>query len=117
MHERSLVQTLIEQIDDELARRGLQHLEEVRLEVGEFSGVEPLLMQVAFEELAAGHWPQPVRLIWSTTPLTARCLACRQEFEVERFRFICPACEHRQVEIVGGEDIRLVSVRAETVLV
>ncbi len=113
MHERSLVQTLIEQIDDELRQRGLKHLEEVRLEVGEFAGVEPQLMQLAFADLATDHWSQPVRLVWETKPLTARCQNCFQEFRVVRFRFRCPLCDHRQVEIVGGEGIRLVSLRAE----
>jgi hydrogenase nickel incorporation protein HypA/HybF len=114
MHERSLAQALIQQIDDELQTRRLCRLREVHLEIGEFAGVEPLLLESAFEELAANHWPAVVRLQWKSVPLTARCQNCVLEFRVERFRFVCPVCGHRQVDILAGEELKLVSLQAET---
>ena len=115
MHERSLVQTLIHQIDDELQARGLRRLREVHLEIGEFAGVEPLLLESAFEEMTANHWPAAVRPQWKSVPLTARCQNCALEFHVARFRFVCPVCGHRQVDIIAGEELKLVSLQAESV--
>jgi hydrogenase nickel incorporation protein HypA/HybF len=114
MHERSLAQALIQQIDDEIRTRALRRLREVHLEIGEFAGVEPRLLASAFEELATNHWPIAVQLQWKSVPLTARCRSCVQEFRVERFRFVCPVCGHRQVDITAGEEIKLVGLRADT---
>lgn len=113
MHERTIVQTLIEQIDEELRRRMLAGLAEVRLEIGEFSGIEPALLELAFEEMAAVHWQRDVILDLQIVPLIARCHHCRSEFPVERFRFVCPACQGTAVEIIKGEELRLISLRVE----
>lgn len=112
MHERSLVNRLLEQIDDELCRRTISGLTAVRLEIGEFAGVEPSLVQIAFEELAAARWPSEVRLDLNVVPLTARCRKCLEEFHVERFRFVCPRCDHAGVDIIAGEELRLISLTA-----
>jgi len=114
MHERSLVHSLIGQIDEELQRRGLSRLQEVRLEIGEFAGIEPLLLAMAFEEIAAEHWSEPVKLHWSLVPLQAKCRNCATEFAVSQFQFVCPKCEARTVDVISGEDLKLVSLRIET---
>lgn len=114
MHERSLAIALIHQIDDELHRRRLHGLVEVRLAIGEFAGVEPRLLESAFEELAADYWKQTPRLCYDIIPLTACCQACAKEFLVNQFRFECPACSSCQVEVTGGEELQLVSLRAES---
>lgn len=112
MHERSLVNRLLEQVDDELCRRQISGLTAVRLEIGEFAGIEPTLVQMAFEELAADRWQCHVRLDLNVVPLTARCRQCLEEFHVERFRFVCPRCDHAGVDIIAGEELRLVSLTA-----
>lgn len=113
MHEGSLAAALIRQIDEELRRRRLQALVEVRLAIGEFAGVEPRLLTSAFEELAADHWNPPPRLCYDIIPLRARCQTCALEFEVNQFRFVCPACGSRQVDVTAGEELQLVSLQAE----
>lgn len=110
MHERSLVMRLIEQIEEELQNRQLSGLTAVHLEVGEFAGVEPSLLEIAFQELAAERWPQQVQLRLTVVPLTVRCRQCCEQFPVERFRFVCPRCEHAKVDVISGEELRLVNL-------
>lgn len=113
MHERSLVESLIRQIDEEVQRRGLGRLHGVHLEIGEFAGVESVLFESAFAELAADHWPGAVELTCRSISLTARCRRCLAEFVVERFRFVCPHCQGRELDVIAGEELKLVSLRAE----
>jgi hydrogenase nickel incorporation protein HypA/HybF len=113
MHERSLVKALIEQIIEEAARRKLGRLHEVRLQLGEFSGVEPALVESAFAEMAVDVWGHAVRLVVEVVPLTARCPACALPFHVNAFRFICPRCGGGDEQITAGEELQLVSLRAE----
>ncbi len=110
MHERSLVKQLIEQIEEELRDRHLSGLTAVHLDIGEFSGIEPSLIELAFQEMAVNRWPTEVRLVVNVIPLAARCRQCGEDFRVERFRFVCPHCDHGAVEVIAGEDIQLVSL-------
>lgn len=113
MHERSLVKSLIEQVCDEVRLRKLGRIHAVRLELGEFSGVEPKLVELAFAELAGACWDFPVRLDVTVVPLLARCADCGTSFRVESFRFVCPVCGKTRVDIVDGDQVRLVSLDAE----
>lgn len=113
MHERSLIARLILQIDEELLNRQLCGLKEVRLEIGEFAGVEPALLELAWQELAAVHWKSAVSLTLEVVPLTAQCRQCGQAFHVERFRFVCPVCDHAGVDVVAGEGLRLISLTTQ----
>ena len=147
MHERSLVRSLIAQVNEELRNRGLTsdsqtsqtlsghttsnsdrlpskgsdpfdhgmrtHLQGIRLEIGEFSGVEPSLIQLAFEEMALEAWGHAVELDLEIIPLTAECLTCKTRFRVEAFRFVCPDCHGTNVQIRSGEQMQLVSMDIE----
>lgn len=113
MHERSLVKSLIEQVLKEGRLRGWSRLHEIHIEIGEFSGVEASLVEIAFAEMSSDAWSHPVSLKLDVVPLTAVCSSCNTSFPVEGFRFECPRCASRQVHITAGEEMRLVSVRAE----
>ena len=121
MHERSLVRSLIAQVNEELRNRGLTsdsqrtltHLRGIRLEIGEFSGVEPSLIQLAFDEMAVETWGHAVELDLEIIPLTAECLPCKTRFRVEAFRFVCPDCHGTNVQIRSGEQMQLVSMDIE----
>ena len=51
MHEYSIVQALLERIDDEVRRRHATHVHRVRVSIGELSGVEIDLLRTAFETI------------------------------------------------------------------
>ncbi len=116
MHERSLVRGLIEQVLEEARIRGLGQIHEIKIEIGEFSGVESLLVNSAFDEMAGEYWSTPVQLMVDVIPLTASCEACHDNFRVMDFRFVCPKCGGGDVTITAGEEMRLVSVRAEALI-
>ena len=123
MHERSLVRSLIAQVNEELRNRGLTsdsqrtitHLRGIRLEIGEFSGVEPSLIQLAFDEMAVEAWSHAVELDLEIIPLTAECLTCKTRFRVEAFRFVCSDCHGTNVQIRSGEQMQLVSLDIEPI--
>ena len=52
MHEHSLVHALLEQVERLAGEQGAGEVEEVRVQLGPLSGVEPLLVKTAFEMLA-----------------------------------------------------------------
>ena len=76
MHEFSVVRTLLAQIND-IARRNTAVVSEVRVSIGEFSGVDADLLQSAFEQLARESSAEHARLKIERTKLQAlRSVRC-----------------------------------------
>lgn len=117
MHERSLVKGMIEQVLEEIRIRGLGRIYEIELQIGEFAGVEPRLVESAFAEMALEVWSDPVQLSIEIMTLTARCQSCQHEFHVSAFRFHCPVCGCGDTQIVAGEEMRIVNLHAQRVTV
>lgn len=109
MHERSLVGSLLRQVE---AVRVEQHglaVEAVRIEIGPLAGVEPLLVQSAFAELASACDMTGTSLIIEEVPLSARCTNCGV-VEVSSARIACPKCGSTTVRVVSGDEVRLKSI-------
>ena len=113
MHEESLIRSLLRQVE-ELAR---QHhaiaVEEIEVEVGPLSGVEPLLLQDAFERLTVEFsWPL-VELSVVQVGLDVLCKSCRSESQLQDFHFICLECGSTSLQILRGDAFRLLNVRMQ----
>lgn len=108
MHETSLVRRLIEMVAGEAERLGGEGVSVVRVEVGALSGVEPMLVQLAYDRLVTGSRLAGSRLEVEVVTLRARCDQCGV-FEVPQFQFACPQCGNPRTVVVSGEEFRLVS--------
>ncbi|MFN7805485.1 MAG: hydrogenase maturation nickel metallochaperone HypA [Planctomycetaceae bacterium] len=108
MHEASLVRRLIAMVTTEAERAGGGAVSVVRVEVGALSGVEPLLVQLAYDRQVPESRLAGSRLEIELVPLQARCDRCGV-FEVPQFRFACPGCGNPRTKVVSGEEFRLVS--------
>jgi len=115
MHEESLLRALLADVD-EMRRACLEegqfdgYINEIYLEVGPLAGVEPALLQSAFERIAPGTVASRAELILDEVPLEATCLECDETFEVKRFTFRCPHCKSERVQVVRGDACLLTSI-------
>jgi hydrogenase nickel incorporation protein HypA/HybF len=109
MHERSLVASLLRQVESLCAEQGGQAIEEVRIEIGPLAGVEPLLVQGAFVEMASLSHLAGANLIIDNIPLTAHCRSCGV-VDVSLSQIACSCCGSADVRIVAGDEVRLKSV-------
>ena len=114
MHEVSLVRNLFEQVAEIVATEGGGRVRTIRLEVGTFSGVEPPLLELAFEQLRPDGPCPDASLKLETVPLVARCEACETSFEVHDYCFRCPTCTAATITILQGEELRLVDIVIES---
>ncbi len=110
MHERSLVKSLIRQVEQILADQGGDAVEEVAVEVGPLSGVEPLLIQEAFSDLIQKSRATGAHLSIREVPITAYCQTCDSTLEIEKFHFRCPDCQSHDIRVTGGDVFRLLHV-------
>jgi hydrogenase nickel incorporation protein HypA/HybF len=113
MHERSLVQSVLAQVEQLMAEYSQHSLIELRLSVGEFSGIDPELFCCAFDEMVRETDLSGTRLHLDCVPLQAACLQCGAEFTVADFDFTCPQCGSPQTRILRGEELMLESLVME----
>ena len=114
MHEVSLVQSLLNQVERLREAHGGTTVTRIEVEIGPLSGVEPVLVREAFDLLVAdSDWPA-AELVIDEVPLSARCKQCDATFNIESFRFECPQCGSRAVNVTRGDQFRLLNVTLET---
>lgn len=113
MHEMSLVQSLLRQVETLMQEQDAQSVVSIRVSVGGFSGVEPELFRSAYETIVDFTSVRGAELQLIEVPLELRCRKCGHEFVNEIFRFECPRCQSRDQVILRGEELILESVTLE----
>lgn len=114
MHEASLVRSLLRQVSDLLVAHDGESVESIRVEMGPLSGVERVLVEIAFTQQVNSTTCRGAKLLVEEVPLSAVCRDCGDQFDIDRFRFVCPACASSQVQVTGGEAFRLLDVDIRT---
>jgi hydrogenase nickel incorporation protein HypA/HybF len=113
MHEQSLIRALLRQVVDVAAKNPGSRVVSVRVQIGEFSGVELELLSSAYDDLVQDTSLRGAKLDMERVPLEAVCEQCGHKFRVERFRFECNQCGSLRLTLRGGEELLLDSVTLE----
>jgi hydrogenase nickel incorporation protein HypA/HybF len=114
MHERSLAIALLRQVERLMHQHAAQRITEVKVIVGEFTGIEAALLESAFVQAALDGPARGSRLVMKRSPLEAQCQDCMHTFRIRNYAFVCPVCEGQNIGIVRGEELMLESVTMET---
>jgi len=118
MHERSLVQALIRQVEEVVREERSSdtkqpRITEVCVAIGPLSGVEPVLVQNAFQQLKTGSRLAEACLKMDETPLQASCRDCGALCTIESFQFVCSVCRSRSLQVVSGDEFKLLAVTVD----
>ncbi len=110
MHELSLCQALIDQVQRIAGDHGARGVECIILRIGPLSGVEPDLLRNAFPLASAGTVAEHARLVIEPQPLKVRCPACGQTSEVTAYDLSCRACGEWRTTLESGDAMLLESL-------
>ncbi len=113
MHEFSLAQAILDEVDRVRREHGGGRVKAFRIEAGELAGVETALLTGAIEMLLAGSSDEGAILELEAVPVEAHCQECGAEFRVQRFQFLCPHCGGGSLEVLRGEGLVLRDVTLE----
>ena len=113
MHELSLAQELVHQLERLAAERGIARFTEVIVRCGAMQQVVPESLALAFEVLTPDTPAAGAKLKIVAEPIRARCRACGSSFEAAIDDYTCPACARADVEIIAGRDLVLQTVTGE----
>jgi hydrogenase nickel incorporation protein HypA/HybF len=113
MHERSLVKSLLRQIEEIAQRHRASQVTSVSVEIGPLSGVEAECVRLAYEELREGTCCEQALLVIEPSGLVIRCRECKLESQLESFLFRCECCGSGKVQLISGGTFRLLSITVQ----
>lgn len=111
MHELSIVEALIEQVEVEVDRAAARgRIARLKLSIGRLSGVNPDAVRFAFELLTPGTRLAHATLEIDEPRAVCHCAACGAETEIEGLSLSCPACQAGDITIDGGREMLLETI-------
>jgi hydrogenase nickel incorporation protein HypA/HybF len=110
MHELSICQNMIKQVNTITQEHGAKSVQSIQLQVGPLSGIDTALLEHAFPTASAGTIAEGAELIVEQLPVRIRCLSCNKESQVELNQLICPLCQHSQTQLLSGNEMLLRNV-------
>ena len=111
MHEVSIVEALIEQVEGEVTRAGAcGKVTRLVLSIGRLSGVQVDSIRFAFELLSPDTIVEGAALEIETPPAVCVCAACGARTELEELCLECPACDSHEISIEGGREMLLLTI-------
>ncbi len=112
MHEFSIVQDLLNMCEKYAAENNATKIIKVEVKIGKLSGVEPYLLQTAFDTFKEKTICDGAEFCIHHQDLIVRCNDCDKESTLEKNTFSCPECEGA-VEVLDGEDMYLMRLEME----
>lgn len=110
MHELSICQSLLRQVEDIARREGGQRVDLIRLQVGPLSGLVPELLVNAFTIARAGTLAATAELVVESLAVRVRCTRCGAESEVSLNRLLCDQCGDYRTQLLSGDELVLASL-------
>ena len=112
MHEFSIVQDLLVMCEKNAAENNATKITRVEVKIGKLSGVEPQLLQTAFDTFKEKTICDGAQFVLQIQDLVIRCTECGEESILKINTFACPKCEGA-VEVLDGEDMYLMRLEME----
>ena len=113
MHELSLADSMVREIEEILEKENAKKVISVTVSMGKFSGVEKEPFEFAFPIVAEGTLLEGSLLIIEIVPGTVECDDCKAVTELEVPFAKCEKCDSRNVKFIKGRDFLIKSLEIE----
>ena len=114
MHELSLVQSLLEMLEEQAQKTPFEKVSSLLLSFGRLSCIDPQALQFAFSVQSRGTRAEEAALRFDIRPVTVYCLNCEKELSPPSFSGECPACGGVEVLLTGGtEEMKLIEMEVD----
>jgi hydrogenase nickel incorporation protein HypA/HybF len=110
MHELSICQSLLDQVEGIARQHGASRVERILLQVGPLAGLEPALLMSAWPLAAAGTIAETAELVIEPAPVRVSCLDCLAESAATPNRLLCAACGGFRTRLISGDELLLARV-------
>jgi len=111
MHELSLIQSLLDIVEDYAVADGFRRVNSLKLSFGRLSCLDRQCLEFAFSIQSAGTRAEGAVLDFDILPPRIRCLDCGRETAMDGTWDRCPSCHSQDVILTGGtEELRLIEM-------
>lgn len=113
MHEMSLAEGVLQLIEEAAQAQDFRRVRKVWLEVGRLAGVEAEAMRFCFDAVMRDSIADGAGLEIVETPGQAWCMKCSRAVEVQASLDACPLCGSYQLQVTGGNALRVRELEVE----
>jgi hydrogenase nickel incorporation protein HypA/HybF len=113
MHELSVCQSMLRQVETIALQHQAKRVTAITLHIGPLSGIEPALLQQAFTLARAGSVAEQATLVIESLPIRIRCQQCGCESEATPNRLLCSHCGDYHTQVISGDEMLLASVELD----
>lgn len=113
MHEMAITQSVLNIVLDAARQAGAEKVTAIRIKMGEYSDVVPVVLKEYFAVAARGTAAEGAVLELERLPVTMRCRACRWQGVVDKRRICCGECGGTDLTLLTGREFYVESIEAE----
>jgi len=92
---------------------GAQKITRVNMVAGELRGIVRMQLTFCFAVAAENTIASGANLSLEIVPVKGKCRKCEHTFIVENYHYVCPTCQSRDIQTVGGTELRLRDIEVE----
>ena len=113
MHEYPITLSIVQISNEEALKHGANKITEIRLKIGELSGLVPESLQIYFDMISQGTLSEGAKLVVEKIPIKFRCNDCGNESGVIGGIYKCPKCDSKDIKIINGNEYMIDSMEVE----
>lgn len=107
MHEMALCRGMVQIIEEQATAHDYTRVKTVRLEIGPLAAVEPEALRFCFDAATRGTVAENAKLEIVTMAASAWCFSCGETVTISERNGVCPNCGSYQVQVTGGDELRI----------
>ena len=115
MHELSVCQGLLAQVEDIAREHRRPRVTRIVVRIGPLSGVVARLLRDAFSIARTGTVASDAELELEELPVRVRCQSCGVESEAVPNRLVCGECGDWRTHLTGGDELILARLELDDV--
>jgi hydrogenase nickel incorporation protein HypA/HybF len=113
MHEMSLLESIIEVVEDEHRKQPFGRVRMIRVKLGALAMVEPDSLRFCFAIIAGGSVAEGARLEIDTVSGAGWCEDCCAHVTLTARYGPCPGCGDARLRMTAGNELQLTEIEVE----
>jgi hydrogenase nickel incorporation protein HypA/HybF len=114
MHELSVAHAVVSTVVDALPSPETR-VTQVRLRIGELSGIVPQALEFAYDVAAEGTPLADAALVIERSPVVIDCPACGAQQLPSAKDFHCPTCGILCGNVIGGKELDIIDITLDEI--
>ncbi|MBQ3089994.1 MAG: hydrogenase maturation nickel metallochaperone HypA [Oscillospiraceae bacterium] len=113
MHELAITESILNIAKKAAAEHGVTRVKEIRIKLGEYSGIMTQCVQYYFDVISRGTVAEGAVLKMERLPIIMRCNQCSWEGVIDKHHIQCPACSSVSLKLLQGREFYVESLEVD----